>query len=272
MVSAAEAAELGNDGGALTVAELGSRTRREAEGLECRRRILVRAHVTLADAGRDPVAQQSVQGAEVVRELGGTEAGLRRHHAAADVDTDRRRQDRILGRHDAADRRIQSEVGVRHEADRAGQDRQTRSPQRLLKGVVVELAGPRGQIRVDLLRHCSLSVFFGHSANRIVRQIGSATPPARPRSSTRFPVPNTVSSLARAGGERQLSRSAYEAGAQPPEDHRRSTPDTIRTCTRWVWASCLYRLGYGAGSMGGSTASAAPVVAALRIDRRSSGV
>jgi hypothetical protein len=37
---------------------------------------------------------------------------------------------------------------------------------------------------------------------------------------------------------------AYEAGAQPPEHHRRGTPDTIRTCTRWVWTSCLFRLGH----------------------------
>ena len=161
--------------------KLGCRTRRQSQGLERRRAPSASERlVTLADAGRDPVAQQAVQLVEVVRQLGCGEVGLRRHHAAADVDADRRGQEGILGRHDAADGCSQAEVGVRHEADRPGQDRQTRGPQRLLEGVVVELAGPRGQVRVDLLRHRVRSpvCVIGHSDNQIVRQIGSSDRPA----------------------------------------------------------------------------------------------
>ena len=51
--------------------------------------------------------------------------------------------------------------------------------------------------------------------------------------------------------ERWMDRNiSYEAGAQPPEHHRRGTPDTIRACTRWVWVSCLFRLGYGGQMVG----------------------
>ena len=95
---------------------------------------------------------------EVVGQLGCREACLGRHHAAADVDTDRRGQEGILGGDDAADRCPQAEVCVRHQADGSGEDRQARGPQRLLEGVVVELAGPRGQVGVDLVRHRLLPV------------------------------------------------------------------------------------------------------------------
>ena len=66
-------------------------------------------------------------------------------------------------------------------------------------------------------------LMIGHIDNQIVRQILSFE--------SRWRVSNSRG-------------PAYEAGAQPPEHHRRGTPDTIRTCTRWVWASCLFRLGY----------------------------
>ncbi len=96
----------------------------------------------LSDTRRDPVAKQAVESREVVRQLGCREVGLGRHHAAADVDADRRGQERILGRDDAADGCPEAEVRVGHQADRSGEDRQTRGPQCLLEGVVVELAGP----------------------------------------------------------------------------------------------------------------------------------
>jgi hypothetical protein len=114
--------------------------------------------VTLSDAGRDPVAEQAVEHAEVVGQLGRREARLRCNHATADVDTHRRGQERTLGGDDAADRCAQAEVRVRHQADGSGEDRQTRGPQRLLQGVVVEFAGPGGQVRVYLVRHRLLPV------------------------------------------------------------------------------------------------------------------
>ena len=101
-----------------------------------------RTLVTLADAGRDPVPQQAVEPERSSGQLGCTEAGLRRHHAAADVDPDRGGQDGVLGRDHAADRCPEAEVRVRHQADGPGEDRQPRGPERLLEGVVVELAGP----------------------------------------------------------------------------------------------------------------------------------
>ena len=155
VVATAEAAELGGDRRHLALGEVGCRARRHTQGLECGRDTLARALMTLADAGRDAIAQQAVQLAEVVRQLGSAEVGLCGHHAAADVDADRGRQDGVLGRHDAADGCPEAEVRVRHEADRPGQDRQTRRPERLLEGVVVEFAGPGREIRVDLLRHRS---------------------------------------------------------------------------------------------------------------------
>ena len=98
---------------------------------------------------------------EVVGQLGCGQARLRRHHAAADVDAHRRRQECILGRDDAADRCPQAEVRVRHQTDGSGEDRQPRGAQGLLEGVVVQLAGPRGQVRVYLLRHRVRSPFLG---------------------------------------------------------------------------------------------------------------
>ncbi len=172
---------------------------------------------------------------EVVRQLGGAQVGLCRHHAAADVDPDRRRQEGVLGRHDAADGRAEAEVRVRHEADRTGQDRQPRRPQRLLQGVVVELAGPRGQVRGDLLRHrLRFPYRLDTLATKQCARLGRMTDECASRKSLR-----DVQRLERGPGDGpgesrwRVSNSrapAYEAGAQPPEHHRRGTPDTIRTC------------------------------------------
>ena len=153
VIATAEAAELRGDRRELTLGELGCRARRQPQSLERRRHAGFGTLVTLSDARRDPVTEQAVERVEVVGQFGCREARLGRHHAAADVDTHRRGQEGVLGGHDAADRCAQAEVCVRHEADGSGEDRQTRGPQRLLEGVVVELAGPRGQVRVYLVRH-----------------------------------------------------------------------------------------------------------------------
>ena len=150
---------------------------------------------------------------EVVGQLRRREVRLCRHHAAADVDTHRRGQERVLGGDDAADCCSQAEVRVRHQADGSGQDRQTRGPQCLLQGVVVELAGPRGQVRVYLVQHCSLPISVDTVATKQCARSGRLTdmrvepeldPDARhehPRSSAAAFQSERCVAARRAGGE-----------------------------------------------------------------------
>ena len=63
-------------------------------------------------------------------------------HAAPDVDADRRRDHRGLGRDHGPDRRAHAEVGVGHQGDVARDDRQPRGAFGLLERGLVELARP----------------------------------------------------------------------------------------------------------------------------------
>ena len=58
--------------------------------------------------------------------------GLHRHHAAADVDADRRRDDRALGRDHAADGRADAPMHVRHRRHPLVDERQLRDVAQLL--------------------------------------------------------------------------------------------------------------------------------------------
>jgi hypothetical protein len=113
----------------------------------------------------------------------------------------------------------------------------------------------------DVLGTVVASRLRRQAGNQTVRQIGVLTAlRVRAGSRTRmlavehqllkltclpFHHSNVVQVQPGAGAARGgLCVPAYEAGARPPEQHRPGTPDTIRTCTRWVWTSCLFRLGY----------------------------
>ena len=164
--------------------------------------------MTLADASRYPVTKQGVEHMEVIGQFSRREVRLCRHHAAADVDSHRRGQERVLGGDDTADCCSQAEVCVRHEADGSGQDGQPRSPQCLLQGVVVELAGPRGQIRIYLLQHCSLPISLDTATTKQCARSGRPTNMHVQSAQSRWRVSNSRIPM-------------YETGAQPPEHHWR---------------------------------------------------
>ena len=72
---------------------------------------------------------------EAVRQVAGGERRAHRHHAAADVDADRRRHDRRPGGDDGADGGALAQVHVRHHGDVAMDERQ--------RGDVEQLAARR---------------------------------------------------------------------------------------------------------------------------------
>ena len=89
------------------------------------------------------------RGAQRVERIGQParlERGLDRHHAAADVDADRGRDDRALGRHDAADGRADPEVHVGHHRDVAKHDRQPRQVAELLQRGVLDADAARPRL------------------------------------------------------------------------------------------------------------------------------
>ena len=93
-------------------------------------------------------------------------------HAAPDVDADRRRDHRGLGRDHRPDRRAHAEVGVGHEGDVARDDRQPRGALGLLPRGLVELARPAEHAGGDLVGHravhpCVCSGSSARSARRI---------------------------------------------------------------------------------------------------------
>ncbi|HNI24169.1 MAG TPA: hypothetical protein PLK47_15335, partial [Plasticicumulans sp.] len=103
-------------------------------------------------ARRDGAHEVPQERVEVLGEIVGHEVGAHRGHAAADVDADARRDDRPLGGDDRADGGAEAEVGVGHEGDVPGQDRQARRALGLLAGGRLEVRGPRPEAVGDLLR------------------------------------------------------------------------------------------------------------------------
>jgi hypothetical protein len=95
------------------------------------RHVLPGAPVALdAAAAGAPVRHRRLdrraQTGEAVRQLLRRQRRRDRHHAATDVDADRRRHDRPLARNDAADGRTQAPVHVRHDGDVMMHERQAR--------------------------------------------------------------------------------------------------------------------------------------------------
>jgi hypothetical protein len=123
-------------------------------GLEARpdradrlRRLVPRALVAAVVDGaavRHGALDRRAQRREVVGQVAGLEAGLDRHHAAADVDADRRGDDRAHGRDDAADRRAHAPVHVGHRGDPAVDEGHARDVLELAQRRVLDrhAAGP----------------------------------------------------------------------------------------------------------------------------------
>ena len=98
--------------------------------------------VTLADTGRDRLLDAHEQRLERVGQLIFGDVELGGDHAATDVDTDRRRDHRVLRRDHRTDRRADADVRVGHEGDMTLDDRE---PSRLLglaDGLRVDVARP----------------------------------------------------------------------------------------------------------------------------------
>ena len=95
--------------------------------------------------------------ASAVRQLARRERGAHRHHAAADVDADRRRHDRGLGGDHRADGGALAEVHVRHDGDVVMDERQRRdveqlAARRVLDGHALDPGLDRRIARLDDLR------------------------------------------------------------------------------------------------------------------------
>ena len=76
---------------------------------------------------------------QVVGQVTGFQAGLDRHHAAADIDADGGRNDRTFGRNHAADRRADALVDVRHRGNPLEDERKVGGINELLAGGLFEL-------------------------------------------------------------------------------------------------------------------------------------
>ena len=111
----------------------------------------------VTDTCRNGACDRAVQWLQVVGQVTRRQVQLRCDHAAADVDTDRRRDDRALGQNDRADGRAVAEVGVRHQRDVAGDERQGGRPFRLREGLLVDVGCPGQDVASDLAR-CSAVV------------------------------------------------------------------------------------------------------------------
>jgi hypothetical protein len=120
-------------------------------------RVAGRPTVALAHPGRDRRRDPAEQGFEGVRELGVGHVELGGDHPAADVDPDRRRDDRALGGDDRPDGRAEPDVGVGHEGDVAVDDRQPGRLLGLADGPRIDVAGPGDELVVDRGRHVTSS-------------------------------------------------------------------------------------------------------------------
>ena len=89
-------------------------------------------------AVRDRLLDRRAQVVQVVGQMVGVQRGLHGHHAAADVDADRRRDDRAAGGHHPADRRADAVVHVGHHGDPAVDEGQPRDLLELLLRRVLE--------------------------------------------------------------------------------------------------------------------------------------
>jgi hypothetical protein len=98
-------------------------------------RAAIVAPAVVAAAVRHRGLDRRAHAVQVVGQVAGGERGLDRHHAAADVDADRGRDDRSVGGDHAADRRADAPVDVGHRGDVVEHDRQL--------GHVLELAPGR---------------------------------------------------------------------------------------------------------------------------------
>ncbi len=162
VVSRAERAELRRGLRLLLRAQLHA----VAVGLHPLVRHTRRPAVAPTDAGRNHRAERADERVEVVRQLRCGEAGLHGDHSAADVDTDSRRNHRILSRNDRTNRRAHADVGIGHQRDVAGDDRQPAGLSGLNQRSLVDVARPVPQRGAHLRRH-GLSLFVVAGAQRI---------------------------------------------------------------------------------------------------------
>jgi hypothetical protein len=105
----------------------------------------------LATAVRHHALDRNAQRAEAVGQVARGQRGLHRGHTAADVDADRRRDDRADGRDHAADGRADPEVHVGHRRDPAVHERHAR-----------EVAELRDRLGLD--RHAERPALDRHAA------------------------------------------------------------------------------------------------------------
>ena len=137
--------------------------------------------MTLADTGGDGGADQVVQVREVVGQVVARQRGLDCGHAAADVDADRGRDDRRLGRDDAADRRSLADVRVGHESQRGHDERHRRGRARLRQRRGPEGRGP-GQDGLVVGEDRAHADDARPKLVRVHRFSGASNPDQRPRS------------------------------------------------------------------------------------------
>ena len=111
-------------------------------------------------------------------QVAGVELGADGDHPAADVDADRRRDDRAVGRDHRADGRALAQVRVGHQRHVRVDERHRRGFPRLCKGGVVDVAGKVQQVVAVLGGgHCPTPVVDDRAgiARGVVRMIGSPT-------------------------------------------------------------------------------------------------
>ncbi len=113
----------------------------------------------------------------------GRQRGPHRHHAAADVDADRRRDDRLVRRDDAADRRADAPVDVGHRRDPLVDERQ-RATLASCCSALSSMGTPRTQALIGA-RSVSIAG-WGHGV-LLARFLGKARPVARCRERSRPP-------------------------------------------------------------------------------------
>ena len=93
------------------------------------------------------------------------DAGLHRHHAAADIDADRARNDCVAGRDDSADRHAVTLMTVRHQGDMVRQHRMGGEVAGLFQRARFDLGTPafdRNAVRLFVLDpfHCFTSILY----------------------------------------------------------------------------------------------------------------
>ena len=110
-----------------------------------RRRRAPGAAVALAGrtAVRHGTLDRRAHRTQAVRQIGRRERRLRGHHAAAEVDADRGRDDGLARRDDAAHRRALADMHVRHHRQVAEDERHARCARELLACLVLDRYAPR---------------------------------------------------------------------------------------------------------------------------------